>query len=166
MIDIREGDLQDSRILALLGLHLARCRAESPPESTHALDVSGLQGKGIGFWAGWAGEDLLAVGALAELAPDHGEVKSMHTAEAARRRGVARLMLDHIVAEARARGYRRLSLETGSMDYFAPARAMYRRHGFRDCAPFGRYVEDPNSVFMTMALELSGPGAAAVTPPV
>ena len=166
MIDIREGDLHDSRILALLGIHLARCRAESPAESTHAQDGSGLQGKGLGCWAAWAGEDLLAVGALAELAPDHGEVKSMHTAEAARRRGVARLMLDHIVAEARARGYRRLSLETGSMDYFAPARAMYRRHGFRDCAHFGRYVEDPNSVFMTMALELSGPGAVAVTQPV
>ena len=166
MIDIREGDLHDSRILALLGIHLARCRAESPPESTHALDMSGLQGKGIGFWAAWAGEDLLAVGARAELAPDPGAVTSVHTAEAARRRGVARLMLDHIVAEARARGYRRLSLETGSMDYFAPARAMYRRHGFRDCAPFGRYVEDPNSVFMTMALELSGPGAVDVTPPV
>jgi putative acetyltransferase len=152
MIDIRDGDLADARIIALLQAHLARCRAESPPESTHALDVSGLRQPGIGFWAAWEGEILLGVGALAELAPDHGEVKSMHTSATARRRGVARLMLGHILASATARGYRRVSLETGSMDYFAPARALYRSRGFRECAPFGQYVEDPNSLFMTLAL--------------
>ncbi len=94
----------------------------------------------------------MGVGALKELQPDHGEVKSMHTAEAMRGRGAGSAMLGHIVATARARGYGRLSLETGVMDYFRPARALYRRHGFTGCAPFGDYAPDPNSVFMTLAL--------------
>jgi putative acetyltransferase len=150
MIDIRDGGLNDERVRALLSVHVARCRVESPPESTHALDLSGLRAAGVSFWAAWDGQDLLGVGALAPVEPGHGEVKSMHTAEAARCRGVGTLMLGHIVAEAARCGYRRLSLETGSMNYFAAARAMYRRNGFRDCGPFGKYVEDPNSVFMTM----------------
>ena len=152
MIDIKAGDLGDERILGLIAVHLGRCRAESPPCSVHALDVSALQGPGIGFWAAWDSDSLLAVGALAEVEPGHGELKSMHTAEAARRRGVGSLMLGHLVGEARSRGYSRLSLETGSMDYFAPARAMYRRHGFEECGPFGTYAPDPNSLFMTMTL--------------
>jgi putative acetyltransferase len=149
---IRPGDLRDPRILDLLGVHLARCRAESPPESTHALDVSGLEGPGIGFWAAWEGEDLLGVGALVELDPHHGEVKSMHVASAARRKGVGGLILAHLIGEARTKGYERLSLETGSMDYFAPARALYGAAGFRQCGPFGAYRPDPNSVFMTLGL--------------
>jgi putative acetyltransferase len=152
MIDIRNGELSDPRIIALLRAHLDRCRAESPPESTHALDLSGLRGAGIGFWAAWQADVLLGIGALAEVSAGHGEVKSMHTAAPARRQGIGSLMLGHIVDQAKARGYSRLSLETGSMDYFAPARAMYRRHGFQPCPPFGKYVEDPHSLFMTMAL--------------
>jgi putative acetyltransferase len=152
MIDIRAGDLGDERIIGLIAVHLGRCRAESPPCSVHALDVSALQAPGVALWSAWDGEQLLGIGAIAEVDPEHGEIKSMHIAEAARRRGVGSLILSHLVGEARSRGYRRLSLETGSMDYFAPARAMYRRHGFADCGPFGKYGPDPSSLFMTMAL--------------
>lgn len=124
-------------------------RAISPPESVHALDLDGLRRPEITFWTAWSGNALLGCGALKELSPDHGEVKSMRTARAHRRSGVARAMLAHIVAEARRRGYERLSLETGSMAEFAPARSLYERFGFRYCEPFAGYVDDPNSVFMT-----------------
>jgi putative acetyltransferase len=127
-------------------------RAESPPCSSHALDLGGLRAPGISFWAGWNGEALLAVGALKRLSPEHGEVKSMHTAEAARRKGAGRAMLRHIVAAARTSGFSRLSLETGAQDYFRPARTLYRSHGFAECAPFGDYAPDPNSVFMSLDL--------------
>lgn len=124
-------------------------RAISPPESVHALDLDGLRRPEITFWTAWSGNALLGCGALKELSPDHGEVKSMRTARAHRRGGVARAMLAHIVAAARRRGYQRLSLETGSMAEFAPARSLYERFGFRYCEPFAGYVDDPNSVFMT-----------------
>ena len=124
-------------------------RAISPPESVHALDLDGLRRPEITFWTAWSGNALLGCGALKELSPDHGEVKSMRTARAHRRSGVARAMLAHIVAAARRRGYQRLSLETGSMAEFAPARSHYERFGFRYCEPFAGYVDDPNSVFMT-----------------
>ena len=146
------GDLGDPRILELLRVHLTHARAESPPCSVHALDVSGLRAPDISFWAAWEGEQLLGVGALKQLAPDHGEVKSMHTAAAARGRGVGAAMLQHLVSLARQRGYTRLSLETGSMAYFSPARALYARAGFEVCGPFGSYGLDPNSVYMTRAL--------------
>lgn len=151
-IDILPGDLSDPRIIALLRIHLAKAREETPPESVHALDLAGLQAPEITFWAAWEDGLLLGVGALLELAPDHGEIKSMHTAEAMRGRGVGGVLVRHIIATARARGYSRLSLETGAMDYFQAARALYRRHGFSQCAPFAGYVLDPNSVFMTLAL--------------
>lgn len=151
-IDILPGDLSDPRIIALLRIHLAKAQEESPPESVHALDLAGLQAPEITFWAAWADARLLGVGALKQLTPEHGEVKSMHTAEAMRGRGVGSVLVRHIIAIARERGYLRLSLETGSMDYFQAARAMYRRHGFIECAPFAEYVLDPNSVFMTLAL--------------
>ena len=124
-------------------------RAISPPESVHALDLDGLRRPEITFWTAWSGNALLGCGALKELSPDHGEVKSMRTARAHRRSGVARAMLAHIVAAARRRGYQRLRLETGSMAEFAPARSLYERFGFRYCEPFAGYVDDPNSVFMT-----------------
>lgn len=151
-MNIIPGDFADPRIVELLRIHLTTARAVTPPGSAHALDLSGLQAPDVSFWAAWDGEMLIGVGALKELSPDHGEVKSMHTAEAMRKRGAGSAMLGHIVATARARGYVRLSLETGVMEYFHPARTLYRRHGFTDCAPFGDYVPDPNSVFMTLAL--------------
>lgn len=151
-MQITPGDFTDPRIIALLGQHLSRARAESPPESTHALDLTGLQKPEISFWAVWEADALLGVGALKQLAPDHGEIKSMFTAAEMRNRGVASAMLRHIFNTAKTRGYLRLSLETGAMDYFQPARALYLRHGFVVCGPFAEYVLDPNSVFMTVRL--------------
>lgn len=152
------GDLDDPRVAELLRLHLARARAQTAPGSAHALDLSGLRSPDVRVWTAWDGGALAGVGALKRLAPDHGEVKSMHTAEAMRGRGAGSAMLRHIVAAARADGLARLSLETGSWAYFEPARALYRRHGFAECPPFGPYAPDPNSVFMT--LDLRGGGSA------
>ena len=150
---IRVGDLTDSRILALLETHLEGARANSPACSVHALDLSGLQGPGMTFWAMWDDDAVVGMGALKVLDPTHGEVKSMHTAKAVRGRGAATQMLRHIIAEARARGLTRLSLETGATEYFHPAHALYRRHGFVDCPPFGGYVADGFSLCMTRDLD-------------
>jgi putative acetyltransferase len=147
---IVDGDFSDARVIDLLRIHLTNSRAQTAPGSAHALDVTGLQAPDVTFWTIWNGETLLGCGALKRLAPDHGEVKSMHTAQAMRRSGVGSVMPHHIIATARARGMARLSLETGSWDYFAPARALYARHGFAECGPFADYVLDPNSVFMTL----------------
>ena len=167
---IIEGGLNDARVIALLHTHLRRARAETAPGSAHALDLSGLQAPDVTFWSAWADdgdgvarETLVGVGALKRLSADHGEVKSMHTAEAVRGRGIGSALLRHIVAQARARGMTRLSLETGSWPYFAPARALYARHGFVECPPFGEYRADPNSVFMTLALP-RGEGPESTTP--
>lgn len=151
-VHIVEGGLDDPRVVALLETHLVRARAETAPGSAHALDPSGLRAPGVTFWSAWEGDTLVGVGALKALDAAHGEVKSMHTAESARGRGVGSAMLRHIVDAARVRGMSRLSLETGSWPYFAPARALYARHGFVECGPFGDYREDPNSVFMTREL--------------
>jgi putative acetyltransferase len=149
---IRSGDFTDQRVLDLLLIHVTKARAETAPGSDHALDVSGLQSADISFWTLWEDEELLGCGALKTLSADHGEVKSMHTVQSNRRRGAGSAMLRHIIASARARGMSRLSLETGSWDYFGPARAFYRGHGFVECPPFGDYVLDPNSVFMSLDL--------------
>src|SRR5262249_28006972 len=152
MMRIVPGDLSDPRVTALLQRHLDRARAETAPGSAHALDVRALQSPDISFWTIWDDHVLLGCGALKRLSADHGEVKSMHTLELARRKGIGSAMLRHIVAAARAQAMARLSLETGSWGYFGPARALYRKHGFVDCAPFGDYVADPNSVFMSLDL--------------
>ncbi len=151
-MDLRLDDLRHPAVIALLQEHLDWMRRTSPPESVHALDLDALRQPDIAFWTLWDGETLAGCGALRALDATHGEVKSMRTAQTHLRRGVAATMLDHILAEARRRGYARLSLETGSMAYFAPAHALYARAGFRPCALFGDFVEDPNSVFMTRAL--------------
>jgi putative acetyltransferase len=160
MIRITAGDFGDPRVVELLEVHLVGSRAETAPGSAHALDLTGLQAADVRFWAIWDGDTLLGFGALRRLSAEHGEVKSMHTTLAARRRGVASAMLRHIVETARSGGMARLSLETGSWPYFEPARALYRRHGFAECPPFGDYVLDPNSVFMTLDLRESWPTAA------
>src|SRR5918996_2499739 len=147
---ILEGGLDDPRVVALLHTHLTRARAETARGSAHALDLSGLRSPDVTFWSAWEGDAAVGVGALRRLSADHGEVKSMHTAEAARGRGVGSALLRQIMAMARARGMSRLSLETGSWPYFLPARALYARHGFVECGPFGEYRADPNSVFMTL----------------
>ena len=149
---IVEGGLDDPRVVDLLHTHMTRARAETARGSSHALDLSGLRAPEVTFWSAWEGDAVVGVGALKRLSTDHGEVKSMHTAEAARGRGVGSALLQQILAAARARGMSRLSLETGSWPYFAPARALYARHGFVECGPFGEYQEDPNSVFMTLLL--------------
>jgi putative acetyltransferase len=158
---IVKGGLDDPRVVELLQVHVARARAETAPGSSHALDLAGLRGPDVTFWSAWDGDALVGVGALKRLSADHGEIKSMHTAEAARGRGVGSALLRRIMAVARARGMSRLSLETGSWPYFAPARTLYARHGFVECGPFGEYQEDPNSVFMTADLAaLPGRGPA------
>jgi putative acetyltransferase len=151
-MQIRIDDLAGAEIRALLAEHLNSMHELSPPESVHALDVTALLKPDITFWTVWSEGDLLGCGALKELSPRHGEVKSMRTASAHRRKGVARAMLEHIIAEARRRSYARLSLETGSMLAFEPARRLYESFGFKYCGPFADYTEDPNSVFLTRAL--------------
>jgi len=153
-LTIRRDDLAGPEIQALLAEHLDDMHRLSPPESVHALDVEALRIPAITFWTAWSGDELHGCGALKALAPDHGEIKSMRTANAHRREGVARAMLQHIVAEARRRSYARLSLETGSMPAFAPARTLYESFGFTYCAAFADYRDDPNSVFMTRSLDV------------
>lgn len=149
---IRLDDLRGPEIAALLQEHLDDMYRTSPPESVHALDLNKLRLPDIQFWTLWDDEHLAGCGALKTLDAGHGEIKSMRTANAYRRRGVAAQLLKHIIASAHAQGLQRLSLETGSMAFFAPARALYRRFSFEDCAPFADYVDDPNSVFMTRLL--------------
>jgi putative acetyltransferase len=149
---IRLDDLAGPEIRSLLEEHLRSMHELSPPESVHALDLAALRKPEITFWTAWYEGELLGCGALKELDPTHGEVKSMRTASARRRTGVGRAMLKHIIVEARMRSYARLSLETGSMEAFAPARRLYESFGFTSCAPFADYTEDPNSVFMTRTL--------------
>jgi putative acetyltransferase len=154
-MQIVEGGLDDPRVIELLHTHLMRARAETAPGSSHALDLSGLRSSDVTFWSAWEGDTLAGVGALRQLSANRGEVKSMYTAESMRRRGVGAAILCHIIAAARSRGMARLSLETGSWPYFAPARALYERHGFVECPPFGDYRPDRNSVFMTRVLPSS-----------
>jgi len=149
---IEVDDLSRPEVHALLREHLTSMYELSPPESVHALDINGLRSPDITFWTVWEGSVLLACGALKELGPTHGEVKSMRTPLQQRRKGAGRAILTHIVGEARARGYRRLSLETGSMDAFKPAQQLYESFGFVYCGPFGSYRPDPNSVFMSLEL--------------
>ncbi|HEY6336615.1 MAG TPA: GNAT family N-acetyltransferase [Alphaproteobacteria bacterium] len=146
------GDFSDSRVVDLLNIHLTSARAETAPGSAHALDLTGLQSPDVSFWTIWDDETLLGVGALKRLSADHGEIKSMHTAQAMRGRRAGSAMLRHIIETARASGMARLSLETGAWAYFRPAQALYRSHGFVECPPFADYVLDPNSVFMTLEL--------------
>lgn len=152
MIDIREGGLDDPRVIALLRLHAETDISVTPPGSSHVLDAARLKAPDISFWSAWSGERLLGVGALKRLSEELGEVKSMHTAEIARRSGVGSAILSRIIDAAKAMGMTRVSLETGSFDFFAPARALYARHGFAECRPFGDYRSDPNSVFMTLEI--------------
>ena len=149
---IIEGGLDDPRVVALLDAHVGRARAETARGSAHALDLAGLRAPGVTFWSAWEGDEVVGVAALKRLSADHGEVKSMHTAEAARGRGVGSALLRQIMKTARGRGMTRLSLETGSAEAFEPARQLYARFGFTYCGPFADYVEDPYSVFMTREL--------------
>ena len=168
---IKIDDLTGAAIIALLQQHLSDMHLTSPPESVHALDLNGLRAADVSFWTLWlpqqasqnqaapehAGQtqdelQLAGCGALKQLDSQSAEIKSMRTAESFRRQGIAAAMLTHLIETARERGYQCLYLETGSMAYFAPARALYQRFGFAECAPFADYVLDPNSVFMVKQL--------------
>ena len=152
---VKPGDFSDERVKALLTRHLEGMHANSPPGHVFALDWSGLQKPEISFYAVWEGEALLGVGALKELEPGIGEIKSMRTADAHLRRGVAATMLDHIIAEARRRSYRRLSLETGLGPAFEPAFKLYRKYGFIEGGAFSEYVKSPFNRFLHLELAAS-----------
>lgn len=146
---IKTDDLSGFEIRELLQEHLQSMTLHSPPESIHALDIDALRQPEITFWTVWENDELLGCGALKELNHQHGEIKSMRTSSSHLRKGVARNLLRHIIEESNRRGYGRLSLETGSMEAFEPARTLYANFGFTYCEPFADYVEDPYSVFMT-----------------
>jgi putative acetyltransferase len=151
-VQVRVDDLRGAQIIRLLEEHLRNMHEITPAESVHALDLSGLRRPEVTMWSAWEGAELLGCGALKVLDERHGELKSMRTARAQLRRGVATAILVEMIAESRRRGYRRLSLETGSMAAFEPARTLYARFGFQPCGPFADYTDDPNSYFMTLEL--------------
>jgi putative acetyltransferase len=151
-MEIREGGLDDPRVVALLNVHFQAMLANSPKDSCHFLDLSGLRAPGVTFWSAWDGEDLLGCGALKQLDPQHGEIKSMRTAAEHLRRGTGAALVSHILGVARTRGYKRLSLETGSGEAFDAAHALYRQFGFTECAPFADYKADPFSRFLSRVL--------------
>ena len=146
-------DLQHPAIHALLNEHLENMYELSPPESVHALNLQKLLVPEITFWTAWENDLLLGCGALKELDRKHGEIKSMRTPLAHRRKGAGRAILAHIIEVGKERAYERLSLETGTADAFKPAQKLYESFGFSFCGPFGDYREDPNSVFMTLLLD-------------
>jgi putative acetyltransferase len=152
LMHIKIDDLSGPEVYELLQEHLRSVALHSPPESVHALDIEGLRRPEITFWSVWEDGELLGCGALKELDSRHGEIKSMRTSSRHLRKGVASNLLRHILEEAKRRGYSRLSLETGSMEAFEPARQLYANFGFTYCEPFADYVEDPYSVFMTKEL--------------
>ncbi|WP_127529447.1 GNAT family N-acetyltransferase [Paenibacillus kobensis] len=152
-MEIKVDDLTGEKIAELIKEHFESMQADSL-ESCHALDLTGLRSPEITFWSVWDREELLGCGALKELNKTHGEIKSMRTASDHLRKGVARTLLEHIIGQAKERGYTKISLETGSSDLFKPAVHLYERLGFEYCAPFEDYTEDPNSIYMTMDLGL------------
>jgi putative acetyltransferase len=149
------GDFDDDRVKALLTRHLQGMHANTPPGHVFALDWSGLQKPEISFYTLWEGDELLGIGALKELGPRAGEIKSMRTADAHVRRGVAAAILEHIIAEARRRGYARLSLETGAGPAFEPAHTLYRKYGFTDGGAFSDYEKSPFNQFLHLDLNSS-----------
>lgn len=164
-MEIKRDDLSGAAIQALLAEHLTDMHRISPRESVHALDLDGLRQPDITFWTVWSKAELLGCGALKELDARHGEIKSMRTASAHRRTGVGKAMLIHILDEAKRRGYDRLSLETGSLKEFEPARRLYASFGFTPCEPFADYWNDPNSVFMTKRIADSGQASEGLSAP-
>ncbi len=151
-VHIAIDDLQGAEIIAFLEAHVAHLRSLSPPESSHALDLDGLRSPAVRFWTATDDEEILGCAALKTLDAHHVELKSMRTATHRTRQGVASRLVAHVLDEARAAGFTRMSLETGADDFFAPARALYARHGFVYCEPFADYRPDPLSVFMTRSL--------------
>lgn len=148
MLRIEKGGLENGQVIAMLKFHFDTNISVTPKGSAHVFDLSRLKAPDISFWSAWEDDTLMGVGALKRMSAQEGEIKSMHTLQTARRKGVGSFVLEHLVAEARGMGLKRLYLETGSFEYFAPARALYARHGFTECPPFEGYKPDPNSTFM------------------
>lgn len=146
---IRLDDLSGAAVRALIAHHLAGMRANSPMESVHALDLDTLRAPDVSFWSAWLGEELAGCGALKRIDAKRGELKSMRVADRFLGKGIGRALLEHLVAEARARGMTSLWLETGSSPAFEPALRLYERAGFVRTGPFGDYTDDPFSVFLT-----------------
>ncbi len=151
--EISIDDPTAADVRALLERHLAFARSQSPPEDVHALDIDGLLDPAVTFFSYRLEGELLGVGALKQLDEGHAELKCMHTAEAARGRGVGGALVDHLLETARSRGVRRVSLETGSMPAFSPARSLYSSKGFTTCGPFGDYMLSRHSTFMTISFK-------------
>ena len=151
-MEIKIDDLSGPEIAKLLEAHLDLMRSLSPPESVHALDLDALRTPDITFWTAWENEELLGCVALRDMGEGEGEIKSMHTAKASRGKGIAQQMLDHLESHALKAGMKRLSLETGRPEAFAPARKLYEKNGYRPCPPFGNYTDDPFSICMTKVL--------------
>jgi putative acetyltransferase len=152
MLTFRVDDLTGAATRTLIARHLAGMHEHSPPESVHAFDIDKLRQSDVTFWSTWLGDELAGCGALKQLDAERGEIKSMRVVDSFLGRGIGRAILEHIIAEARARGLRSLWLETGSLDAFRPALRLYETAGFRRCRPFDDYVDDPFSIFMMRAL--------------
>jgi putative acetyltransferase len=151
-LDFRVDDLTGEPTRGLIARHLIGMRANTPPESVHALDIDALRGPDITFWSVWVDDQIVGCGALKQLDATRGELKSMRVADQFLGRGVGRAILEHLIAQARARGMTSLWLETGSAEAFIPALRLYESAGFERCGPFDDYVDDPFSVFMTRAI--------------
>jgi putative acetyltransferase len=151
-LEFRIDDLEGDAIRALVARHLHGMHENSPPESVHAFDLSGLRDPAVTFWSVWDGDALAGMGALKQIDGARGEIKSMRVSDAFLGKGIGRAMLNHILGEARRRGMTSLWLETGSAPAFTPALSLYESAGFTRCGPFDDYVEDPFSIFMTMTL--------------
>jgi len=162
---IELDDLNKPEVLALLEEHLENMHELSPADQVFAFDASKLREPGVSFWTAWEGETLLGCAALKELSPTQGEIKSMRTPARRRRQGAGRELLEYILQVSRERGYLELFLETGRHEAFTPAHALYRSVGFRECGPFGSYVENGNSVFMCLQLGGHAPSLSALTGP-
>jgi putative acetyltransferase len=151
-IEIVLADFEDPHLAAFLQGHLDELAPTAPAESRHALDLDALRASTVRLWVAREGAEVVGTGALAALEPDHEELKSMRTDPVRRGNGIATRLLDHLLADARTRNIQRISLETGSMEFFAPARALYAKAGFVPCPPFGSYTPDPNSIYLTLGL--------------
>ncbi len=152
MLRIEKGGLDNEQVIAMLRFHFDTNISVTPKGSAHVFDLSRLKEPDISFWSAWEGDTLMGVGALKRMSESEGEIKSMHTLKTARRSGVGSAILMHLISEAKRAGLSVLYLETGSFDFFAPARALYTRHGFRECEPFAGYKPDPNSTFMMLEI--------------
>ncbi|WP_045974913.1 GNAT family N-acetyltransferase [Vibrio neptunius] len=157
---IKVNELDHPDVTHLLQEHLADMNATSPPESVHALDTSALKAPDVTFWTGWKAGQLLGCIAIKQLSESHAELKSMRTTPSVRNQGVASALLQYAIEQAKLSGYQRISLETGSMSFFKPARELYKKFDFEYCLPFADYQPDPNSHFMTLDLNEYTPKSA------